>query len=131
MLREQLRGGPKDPHAAALDAAASPQSSAAAARRGATEGGGGGAASGRRRKAQEEMTLEALQRQLQDGDLDLSAIEGLLDQMTSLSGLMRLLKTHSSHMRQARGRLGWLSKVLTSVGRGHITRPPSRLPSRV
>jgi hypothetical protein len=36
---------------------------------------------------------------LEDGDLDFSAVEGLLQQMTSVAGVLRLVRDHSAHAR--------------------------------
>lgn len=60
-------------------------------------GGTGGGSTGALLK--EPLSLEALQRQLQDGELDIAAVEALLDQMMSISGVMRLARAHSAHLR--------------------------------
>jgi hypothetical protein len=44
--------------------------------------------------------LEALVHQIEEGDLDLSTMEALVDQMMTLGGMMRLVKAHSTHVRQ-------------------------------
>jgi len=59
-------------------------------------------------KAEQQTSLEALARQLEDGDFDLSMVEGLLNQMTSLTGMMQLFRSHSTHLRAVRV-AGWFA----------------------
>lgn len=90
-FRRQLR---ESPSAASSAATPAPRGSRGAAAASANK------AAAKRAAALEDVTLEALQRQLQDGELDFSAVEALAEQMTSITGVVRLLKTHSAHMRQ-------------------------------